>query len=943
MQPVAMADYDLSSNVPPFPRSGPTRCPSTRDHFSIAVICALPLEADAVDALFDHHWDDDGFPYDKAPGDPNAYSIGAIGRHNVVLAWLPGMGVASSAAVAASCRSTFPNIKLALVVGICGAVPFTQDDDEIVLGDVIISDGLVQYDFGRKLPEGFVRKDTLLDSLGRPSPEIRALSAKLKSLRPREILESKVAEYLNALQTRPKLQAKYPGTEFDRLFEPTYRHISDGKLCDECGCDGHLVPRVRLRQSAPQPAVHFGLIATGNTVMKSGKDRDAIAEKECVVAFEMEGAGVWDSFPCVVIKGACDYADSHKTKIWQRYAAASAAAAMKAFLCQWIPSEKRHNGHAFHGFEEKDLSGLENYKKSILHLLYPFGSEFEVQKDRNPERIAGTCEWFIKHERFQHWRETQSSSLLWVSADPGCGKSVLAKCLVDEFCLKSGITTCYFFFKDALQSQSEVTDALRCLLYQIFHQQPTLLSKNVASAVEEALKSKIFRELWRIFIQVTMCENAGKIICILDALDECEEKGRVQLLEALNKLYNTGSSKFSLKILVTSRPYALIQQELRTLEERHPTIHLSGEDQVEQISREIDITIRARLKDIKRRHQLTDEEESDLVEALTRPRNRTYLWVHLMFEELKKATILTKRDLYTCVNSLPQTVEEEYNLILDRSKDIKKTKKILHIIVAAQRVLSLQEMAVALDIIFNHQPQQDLQSHHNLRSHHELQPLDAGRIQRNIREACGLFVVIQDSKVYLLHQTAREFLVKPVALVYMDDNQPWHYSLCPMDSNRILAEICIWYLLLADFQKTYEATDLEQANGRYPLLNYAASYWTVHFQQIRMKGGDILISSALKLCSPLRKGNTAWFRIHWKEFQAKLECDCPAELDTLMMASYFGLERVVEALLSVKGLKAWLKTLFKTSSRDARYGRSALSWAISNGHEGVDLPKMSTA
>jgi nucleoside phosphorylase len=72
--------------------------------------------------------------------------------------------------------------------------------------------------------------------------------------------------------------------------------------------------------------------------MKSGKDRDAVAKQAGAIGFEMEGAGVWDVFPCVVIKGACDYADSHKTKVWQRYAAATAAACMKAFLGHWVPS-----------------------------------------------------------------------------------------------------------------------------------------------------------------------------------------------------------------------------------------------------------------------------------------------------------------------------------------------------------------------------------------------------------------------------------------------------------------------------------------------------------------------------------------------------------------------------------------------------------------------------
>lgn len=122
---------------------GLPRRPATRRDFEVAVICAL----------FDRHWDDDGLPYDKAFGDPNAYSTGAIGRHNVVLAHMSGMGKASAAAVAANCRASFPNIKLAVVVGICGVVPSSSGGVEIVLGDVIVSDGVIQYDLGRRLPE----------------------------------------------------------------------------------------------------------------------------------------------------------------------------------------------------------------------------------------------------------------------------------------------------------------------------------------------------------------------------------------------------------------------------------------------------------------------------------------------------------------------------------------------------------------------------------------------------------------------------------------------------------------------------------------------------------------------------------------------------------------------------------------------------------------------
>jgi nucleoside phosphorylase len=345
--------------------------PSHRRDFEIAIICALRSEADAVEGLFDKFWEDDNHIYGKARGDTNAYSTGVIGRHNVVLAYLPDMGKGSAASVASSFRSSFEGIKLALVVGICGGVPTgTDEEKEILLGDVIISTGLVQYDFGRRLPNKFIRKDTLEDNLGRPNLEVRTLLAKLQGHRGRMLLKDSTSNYLVDLCQKPGFErVRYPGTDADMLFEPTYRHKHHNLLscvictkcekkedevcvaaldasCSELKCDeDKVVPRnrlVRAKESADaqKPCIHFGKIASGDTVMKSGEDRDEIATKEKVIAFEMEGAGVWDIFPCVVIKAVCDYADSHKNKMWQGYAAATAAACMKAFLKEWISADK---------------------------------------------------------------------------------------------------------------------------------------------------------------------------------------------------------------------------------------------------------------------------------------------------------------------------------------------------------------------------------------------------------------------------------------------------------------------------------------------------------------------------------------------------------------------------------------------------------------------------
>ena len=319
-----------------------SRRPFHRAQFEIAIFCALPAEADAVRALFDNYWDDGDPSFGRADGDTNAYSTGSIGRHNVVLVHMAGIGK-GHAALASQCRLSFTGIKLAIVAGTCGAVPLTPEDREIVLGDVIISTGIVEFDRGRQQTERFVRSDKSWNTMGRPSVEVRAILRKLQGMHPRKKMQRKLAQYLEVLGDEPSLEAGYPGAAHDRLFEPTNSHRVQGQSCEECGCGQEMVRR-RFSQRQLRPLVHLGLLGSSDVMMQSGKHRDGIARSEGILGFEMEAAGIWDSFPCVVIKGVSNYADSHKSKMWKRYAAATSAACVKAFLDEWEPSSSLFQG-----------------------------------------------------------------------------------------------------------------------------------------------------------------------------------------------------------------------------------------------------------------------------------------------------------------------------------------------------------------------------------------------------------------------------------------------------------------------------------------------------------------------------------------------------------------------------------------------------------------------
>ncbi|KAK6363515.1 hypothetical protein TWF730_000947 [Orbilia blumenaviensis] len=343
--------------------------PDKREGFEIAIICALPVERDAVEAFLDEEYETDGFSYGKAPGDCNAYTIGRIGNQHIVLTYMPGMGKIISAAAAFGIRTSFEGIKICFLVGICGGAPRTADGTEIFLGDVIISKAVIQADFGRQNPSGFRRKDTIEDNLARANPEIRAFIGKISGLRSCQRLADKTALYLREFQKNNRFQNfKYPGAQNDKLYPANYQHrhhnLGSSPICLKCqgqdeacetalasscaelGCDDGLSIRYDPVRKAPashsgetqEPrklSIHYGRIASEDSVMKSGEHRDKIVAEEEVIAFEMEGAGAWDYLPTIIVKSVCDYADSHKNKDWQGYSAISAAACTKAVLEVW--------------------------------------------------------------------------------------------------------------------------------------------------------------------------------------------------------------------------------------------------------------------------------------------------------------------------------------------------------------------------------------------------------------------------------------------------------------------------------------------------------------------------------------------------------------------------------------------------------------------------------
>lgn len=301
--------------------------------YRVGWICALRVEYVAAQEFLDEEHEKSTF---VSPNDTNEYTLGKMCGHKVVIAVLPSgeYGIASAATVATNMLSSFPSVRIGLMVGIGGGAP--SDRHDIRLGDVVVSapgdgmGGVFQYDFGKSIQNQSFQYTGFLNQ---PPPTLRAAVAGIQAEYERKghQLEGAINQVLSKNQ---RLCQKYgrPNSKTDNLFRPDLVHDS---VCATGLCTqetSNLVIRRERTENEDTPAIHYGLIASANTLMKDALTRDRLAAEKEVLCFEMEAAGLINTFPCLVVRGICDYSDSHKNKEWQGYAAMAAAAYAKALL-----------------------------------------------------------------------------------------------------------------------------------------------------------------------------------------------------------------------------------------------------------------------------------------------------------------------------------------------------------------------------------------------------------------------------------------------------------------------------------------------------------------------------------------------------------------------------------------------------------------------------------
>ncbi|TLS31007.1 hypothetical protein PpBr36_03495 [Pyricularia pennisetigena] len=470
-------------------------------------------------------------------------------------------GLASAAVVATNMLRSFPNIRIGLMVGIAGGAP--RNGHDIRLGDVVVSartgakSAVFQYDYGKAIQnEPF----TYTQLLNQPPAILRAAVTSLSAQHQQEghDFESQIARLLQ----KPRLK-KYrrPPSTSDKLCKSDVVH-SDS--CSEaCGGNpNHLAAREPRGEDKDDPTVHYGIIASANQLMKDANTRDKLAAEHDVLCFEMEAAGLMNNFPCLVIRGICDYSDSHKNKEWQGFAAMMAAAYAKALLGVIVPdriaAEQTIKETIFSmektvNIVEKKVNSLQSnaHIAELKQWLSPADASTNANRAKELHH-PGTGTWLLENQKFKEWQDG-SRRQLWLRALAGCGKTVLCAAVLEHLAKLDDCVVLSFFFDFGDTTKQTFDGMMRALIFQLYQDQPEPKSRGYLDSLfqthSDGQKEPTAKALWDCLQNMLAIQK--RVYVVLDALDESKTRDR---LTKWIKDVVSGPTLQRLHLIFTSRP-----------------------------------------------------------------------------------------------------------------------------------------------------------------------------------------------------------------------------------------------------------------------------------------------------------------------------------------------------------------------------------------------------
>ncbi|EGX53194.1 hypothetical protein AOL_s00006g572 [Orbilia oligospora ATCC 24927] len=852
-----------------------------REEYTIGWICALSKEQTAATLMLDEtHPSLDSKPH----GDTNAYTLGSIGRHNVAITCLPlgYYGTNQAAKVANHMKRTFSSIRSFFLVGIGAGIP-----GKVELGDVVIGTEWAQWDFGKTNQHG------IFEHTGKECRPPQELLSVIQSLRLRHELQGKtmIPTYLD------DLKANHPNLEAE------YTSIGDPKKAE----------------------VHYGLIASGNQVVKDEKLRDSIAKRlnEEVLCIEMEAAGLV-GIPAIVIRGICDYADSNKNDEWQEYAAAVAAACTKELLGVIVPATAIDVQVRQKEFDEaidnltklkKNLDGEENRK--ILDWITSI-DDSSRHNDTLNRRQPGTGEWLLNSTEYQNWLNT-AREVLFCPGIPGAGKTILSSIvidhLIDRYSYNPAVGVAYIYFNYKVNAHITVDELLSNLLKQLARTQDPLSScvKDLYDRCKgiRPPRTEIIKALGAVVA------SYSRVFIVVDALDEYE-----RCSEFLGQLFEIHKN-YALNIFATSRPIP----EIRGIFERHEISLM----ELEIRASEADIIKYLEGQILHSGGNIVRKNKTIVIDKISKLAQGMFLLAHLCFETIKTSRSLKKLnealESFTAQGkSSASAYDNTYQSIIESIQeygDIVLTEtafQVLSWIICASRPLTKAELQYAIAV-----------EHPDEAS--EIDMANLSDVDDLVSYCRGLVTIDEQSNIIrLIHYTMQEYFERT--------KMTWFPN-----SHSDIAKIYVIYLSHDTFKlgpcSTYE--EFKQRLQSNALYKYAAKNWDYH---IRESTNDVEKPRELSTNS-----DVDWFtrRVEMIELAINLLSEedirlaCVQAMFTASEYGFYGRESIDRVtglhVASHCGLTLVTKVMLAGDGVDLELadnrGRTALLFAAKEGYEDI--------
>ncbi|KAJ4168127.1 hypothetical protein NW754_011941 [Fusarium falciforme] len=689
-----------------------------------------------------------------------------------------------------------------------GGVPSRAD---IRLGDVVVGTRVMQYDLG-KIVDGNIQRTAVAKT---PSYSLQTAVSNLRSKH--ELEPSRVPTILQ------DMAAKYPEyghpASPDRLFLATYKHDTRFPSCSTCDQSSILPKSTRMPN---HPKIHHGAIASGNQVMKDSLARDDIARKLDIICFEMETAGLMDVLSCLPIRGICDYADSHKSKEWQKYAAGTAAAYAKE-LIEILPanSEILDNADVANPpFQD----ALPNRRRLLLD-SFKF-EQIDSRKISIKTAHSKTCHWFLKDPQYLEWldpqKHAQHHGFLWIRGKPGAGKSTIMKFIYLKTKRKKRhpheVTASFFFHARGEYLEKSIPGMYRSLLLQLLEGYPDLqeVLDDTDLVPQGQLGCPQLNVLKDLFHNAVSNLGQRTFTCFIDALDECDEQQVMEMVRYFEELAEScASTGVQLRICFSSRhyPYIRIRHGIElTLE--HQQGH--SDDMTNYIQSNLRITSTAFVEEL--RPQMIEKAAG------------VFLWVVLVVDILNKENRRGRLALRKRLAEVPSGLSELFKDILRRdANNMEDLLLCILWILCAKRPLRPEEYYHALwsglalkDLVDPEMP--------------DVTASDSTECIESyvITSSKGLAEITKakSSTVQFIHESVRDFLVKDRGLqeLWPDLGFDWQSP-----GHERLKQCCSMYLNSGPMRTCFgntgpktQSNDFLEVSQHYPFLEYASQYVLYH-------------------------------------------------------------------------------------------------------------------